>query len=148
MRQALSDDLAAPTEPNAFLTALYERPVGYVFYAREDVSHDGSHKWQAVGDGNLLERGRDGVLRFGFGIALQRSRSSNLPTMIYLRFSVEDLNESEIKLSLERRDGIITIHPSSGGGYAEAAKITNDWLMQVLANPISSQNQLAIGFGR
>jgi hypothetical protein len=146
LRRAIAADLGAPEGPNKFLTEMYNRPVGYVFHAREEANAKGELAWQAIGDGRLLNKGPDGVLRFGIGVTLEKPGGSYLPTMIYLRFSIEDISENAVKLLIANKDGMVTVDPSKADGFASAAQAINDWLTQALGDPHASP--VSIGFNR
>lgn len=78
--------------------------------------------------------------------ALEKPGGSYLPTMIYLRFSIEDISENAVKLLIANKDGMVTIDPRRADGFAIAAQAINDWLTQALGGPHASPG--SIGFNR
>ena len=149
MRQSIKDDLAAPDGAVDFLTAMYGRPVGYVYVARKSRDENGDMKWGPVNDGHPLHYDQDGLLCFGIGLVLERPKVSSMPTVVHFKFVIEEVTEDTLKLAIENAPGTLpSIFVRQMDTPSPAAAVT-DWLNDSLKNPVTQLGSHSpIGFGR
>ena len=150
MKQAISDNLAAPTGVAKFPTGLFHCPTNYVDFYRVAIDQNGHRtrdREDCESDGVLLED-TSGVYNFCIGICLEATPGSYSAVMIYFTFLVEEFDENSVTLSIKNLDGQISISDvHDAASYGHAAKVAIDRLMEDLRDPTSARGSRApIGF--
>jgi hypothetical protein len=130
IRDALSQQLGAPTDYAAFATSAHRRPCRHVELFRREDDGEVRFRWTAFDPAKPLQRGDDKAYRFHIGIAIEGVPDAGLGSIIYFSLIVEKIEETQIRLAIENMSGEISFDPREDaeylrGGAAIASMLTD-----------------------
>jgi hypothetical protein len=152
MRRALSDHLQAPETPPVIPSLTTgDRVTSYVDLCRHWFDENGQKTWELCPADQYLRVDPDGICHFTIGISLVRQPNAiAAPSMIFLEFTVESVDEKSAELQLQLAKGSsekILIDLCNPEGYVNAAALITTCLFELLRDRSAARGpERSIGY--
>jgi hypothetical protein len=119
LKQALSDHLEVPVTPARMPSQMAGRATAYVELYRQGFDQNGNKTWEVCPTGEYLQVDSDGICHFTIGICVESPKPDviSLPTMHYLEFTIESVDEQSAELQFTKTGHKIPIDLRTPAGY-------------------------------
>jgi hypothetical protein len=145
VKQALSDHLEVPKTPARMASEMAGRATPYVELYRKGFDQNGNKTWEVCPIGEYLQVDSDGICRFTIGICIESLTPGSIfsPTMHFLEYTIESIDEQSAELQFAKTGHKIPIDLRTPAGYPDAAALMITYVLECLKDTSASR---PIGF--